>query len=374
MPTNYEYALMSKLAYELNPARWGILTGQGWQWHDPDHAGIIILENELAYSVFRHDGNQEIVIAFRGTANINNLITDFWMAFGYPPNTYPAAILAVNQMIGQLGEAYENYTVSFTGHSLGGALATMCAIASSTAETQRGAVVFESPSLHSGFVIPAWYNRELIRTFVTAPDIVNTLNTHIGELRRLRLRPIPSISLEHAVASVWNSLSRTIVLVVTADYLYNRYFGPKPNEREGAMVVPSLAAYLLSLFIKDSRTVERYAPHLPWAIPAMQVIGTLSGGGVGAREDYSWLMARHHAMDNIVDALNPALGQVDAPLVQSWPKWWQHWFINYPIYEAKAFVPLLPSNRGMHTLFFSNENCVIEAQVESMVGYRLMEP
>lgn len=98
------------------------------------------VETSLAH-VLIVEGSEEVIVAFRGTANIRDWITDLDCLMGIENRDQKAkagngaevhigflrAVTSVFDPLLQILQAHDGMPVVITGHSLGGALATLCA-------------------------------------------------------------------------------------------------------------------------------------------------------------------------------------------------------------------------------------------------------
>jgi len=130
-----EMARLSMCSYE--PGRCPF-AGE-WEQLDAGDFGLQAddMENRYIRAVpFRHGVTREIVIAFRGTANATDVATDLNQREGRHTLAY--------QYASDLGRALQarGHDVTYTGHSLGGGLATLAALIG-----ERQAVGFNSASL-----------------------------------------------------------------------------------------------------------------------------------------------------------------------------------------------------------------------------------
>lgn len=357
MPTHYQLALMARAAYDAGKCH--LL--EGWQ--------LVKFYEErggLGIAVYKNEDKHEIVISFRGTAldmswlTAQTLYSDLYIALGYAPNTYDDAL----KICKELQQQYSGYMLYFTGHSLGGTLAALCA-----SNLGCRAVTFEAAGVQKGHIMAPGYNaRDQITAYVTAPDTVNTAHPQLGRTKRLYLQPINKITSPHAISCLWDTTARSFIYFTIGIYAFKKLMGLEAisNPLDRAPAVGALAGTLLAYGIKAV-----FKGGLPVGLgPLFYVLSTFIGAAPGLREDFGWLLSRHHPMDNIVEAMDSNTGNPKKALdVQSWPTRYQHWLVNMPIYQVKSFFPCLEANRGIHSL--NNEDGVIEAQVNSMYGYRV---
>uniref|UniRef100_A0A7S1V4L5 Fungal lipase-like domain-containing protein n=1 Tax=Grammatophora oceanica TaxID=210454 RepID=A0A7S1V4L5_9STRA len=101
-----------------------------------------IRDDGLDYSLFKHKDTGHLVLAFRGTEplSIADWLSDAKQVLG-KSRQYKTAVGLAKRKVKDLGENGD-VEISFTGHSLGGGLATACALA-----TGKKAVVFDAAGL-----------------------------------------------------------------------------------------------------------------------------------------------------------------------------------------------------------------------------------
>lgn len=211
VPSYYEYALMSDYGYldlEDNPEQKNRLClelGEDWEIVDcPEGA----LDSGYVGAIFIHVRRKQIVIAHAGTlpSRIKTLLADAQGVVGKDSDPLLIDAIMRSQGRGQVTlktlVEQSGYQLSFTGHSLGGFSAEISVYA-----CHRGfgfhcpearAVVFDSPG--SLEVIQVWESnipeqkKNLLHlnviSFLSSPNLVNTLNSHPGTIYRL-IRDIP---------------------------------------------------------------------------------------------------------------------------------------------------------------------------------------
>lgn len=194
-PTDLEYALMSKYAYN-DPSTlkknkqfddlpgWKVyktITGSN------DYQGVVFKKNV--------DNIRELVLAHRGTdpkkiGTIKEDIQSILAAVTSPQEL--EAFTAIKELVEYARE--ENYHLSFTGHSLGAFLAELsvffCHSSNEIDYPETNAVVFDSPGskraieeLQSKLPEEKILTKNMdILVYVSTPNIINTLNEHYGSL------------------------------------------------------------------------------------------------------------------------------------------------------------------------------------------------
>jgi putative lipase involved disintegration of autophagic bodies len=122
MVTKEEYAILSAAAYQRDPRlQNNIQLPPGWVQVDRKDNNA----DGYSYAVFKK-GN-EVVIAFAGTDQ--DRLTDFWNAnipagYGTYSPQVDVALLDYHRMLA----LYPSADITFTGHSLGGGLASLLAV------------------------------------------------------------------------------------------------------------------------------------------------------------------------------------------------------------------------------------------------------
>lgn len=181
-PAPYVYALLSSLAYEpVTSPNILELTRLGWRRytmsrHDgtndaSGYFGLAYLNDETCQLIIAHRGTDEIV-------TLKDLDDDLHLSLGVAPEQFRSAVLFIERvrlMIVDEEPCGESYTLSFTGHSLGGALAELSAAWWEYEFTT--AVTFDSPGVQ--YIEDA---ASRITSYLAAPNVVNTANAHVGKI------------------------------------------------------------------------------------------------------------------------------------------------------------------------------------------------
>ncbi len=134
---NFELALMSECAYQLIKQ----FCGLNWEAVDMEMMGIDEHEYQDAVysaSLFYNPFKDEYVLAYRGTDNLSDIPTNLLQAGGMSVSQYQKAVSLAEKVSAAVGSA----RLTFTGHSLGGGLATAAA-----AKVHELAVVFNPAAL-----------------------------------------------------------------------------------------------------------------------------------------------------------------------------------------------------------------------------------
>nr|WP_275983802.1 lipase family protein [Paenibacillus hamazuiensis] len=153
-------------------------------------------EERFPYLGFIIHSKEKVIVAFRGTENLNDLLSDFdWEQVPYPyirkgghthkgfTELYARAVR--NKLLRRLGRlAAGGRQLVLAGHSSGGALATLCApdIAAHTAFRRPSVVTFGSPRVGDSAFVAAFRRSvgESIRIF-NENDVVPLFPPSFGQ-------------------------------------------------------------------------------------------------------------------------------------------------------------------------------------------------
>lgn len=236
-----------------------------------------------------------------------------------------------NALIKFKQQNFPNFTFKIIGHSLGAVIAELCAV-----KIGVECITFESPGTKETLGQLAQYRNKPcnnIVNFLSAPNIINTLNHHSGTIYRVKLpHTNGSFSLIHGTNCIAQSASRVLT------YSSLGMFG----------IGISMGK---DLVIKGATKV------------GLGAVGTkLTGGAAGLWRDVNWLK-KQHSIDKIVNYLqssNPQLVEME-----SWP--WVYWKGSL-LEFARDFVPLQKDKPGIRNLV--DEEGMREAQISRIPGYR----
>ncbi|HVT62099.1 MAG TPA: hypothetical protein VHD33_01250 [Legionellaceae bacterium] len=203
-PTYYEYIVMSRLAYqhEKLPADYEenikYLSDLGWTSQEITPGSEV---SGYVGIIFTHIGKKQCVIAHAGTMPERSatLRADAEGIVGRKPDPLLLDALTLPQKQREEVQRLlsEGYTLSFTGHSLGGFLAELSVYAClrrwGLSSPEVSAVTFDSPG--SIEVMEYWQSdisaekidlsRLNIIGFLSSPNLVNTFYRHPGSVYRL---------------------------------------------------------------------------------------------------------------------------------------------------------------------------------------------
>lgn len=119
----------------------------GWRPVKPASLGIDDAYFQSRYfqtGLFHHPGDNLYVLAFRGTDEGFDWFDNGFNAMGIPANQYARATKLAGKVAEALQATHPGATLEYTGHSLGGGLATVAALS-----TGQHATVFNPASLHA---------------------------------------------------------------------------------------------------------------------------------------------------------------------------------------------------------------------------------
>jgi hypothetical protein len=230
-----------------------------------------------------------------------------------------------NSLINFKKKHFPNFTFKIVGHSLGGIIAELCSV-----KIGVECITFESSGAKEILDQLAEYKdspRNIIN-FLSAPNIINTLNNHPGTTYRLKLPHTDgSFSFAHGANCVVQSSFRVFTYCT------------------------------LGVFTVGKITIAETA--------GMVVGAKFAGGVTGLWQNIEWLKGQH-SIDNIVIYLNSN----DPRLIKmkSWP--WVYWqSFNYMVKEfARDFLPLQKDKAGVRNMF--DEKGMREAQIKRIPGYQ----
>lgn len=132
-------------------------------------------ESGLDAEVFFDENSKQYTVAFRGTANDNDIPTDLGNGVAYVTNQYRDASELAKLVKETLGSE-EGYTVQFTGHSLGGGLASLASsITGYRANTFNAAGVTKRVVEYLGGSKHYYDLHQLVNAYYLPGDIVSAI-------------------------------------------------------------------------------------------------------------------------------------------------------------------------------------------------------
>jgi hypothetical protein len=253
----YLYAIMSELAY-YKPADFLIRTHRGmdsfyldeletngWKLlQNKDITGYIsVIETLSAYSahIFVHDVSKSIVIAHRGTKSLGDLVTaDLEMFMQQVPRQYYRGARELTRTILE-HDLYHEYSLSHTGHSLGGSLAIFACF-----ESKTPAVVFDPYGVKNITDLRRLTYNPMVTAFFSGMNVINATSAHHGLLFQIQPHSDESDLSSLTFTTVWNFIRK-----------YHSY--TKPSEVFSTILKKSLALHN----IEGIRQVFDTENHLP---------------------------------------------------------------------------------------------------------------
>lgn len=297
------------------------------------------------YVEFINHEKKEIVVSVRGTDDVLNIISDIGLAVAsvyeemlfLPPGQLELENFVERILSSELIHKY-NYNIKLIGHSLGGAMAELAAV-----KFGVECISFESPgALHMMQQFPREYLAEHFRfvtSYLSAPNIINTLNPHPGIIYRMHL--------PHAIQTHWWHVAECLVsaLCTASSYL--------AISASPAILLCNVATKeLLKNIVKNS---------------FMAAIGTkVLNNIINWHDDMKWLHSQH-SITNITEFLlndGIMISKMDA-----WPIIWDQLKEkdNKLLTFARDLLPLQKDRPGIRNIF--DENGMREAQINRISGY-----
>eukprot|EP01060_Flectonema_neradi_P013634 TRINITY_DN20361_c0_g1_i1.p1 TRINITY_DN20361_c0_g1~~TRINITY_DN20361_c0_g1_i1.p1 ORF type:complete len:457 (+),score=46.80 TRINITY_DN20361_c0_g1_i1:104-1474(+) len=189
-------------------------------------------------TAYYNESLHHIIIAQRGTIDAAGLRAGVWVYFDEPTIqfTLSAEFSKVVRLKANLAHPLQPVTISYTGHSLGGVLATCRAIAE-----QTYGIVFETPGC-KGFVErithPFRYDEADVIVYVRPPNTINSLKPQVGYLVQLPPQDYVRTNREIASESAQKKIAQMLPTLQLPDV--TGFLGKKIIERS----VPELYDYL----------------------------------------------------------------------------------------------------------------------------------
>lgn len=183
-PTHSECFTFAQLAYKNESELKTVTLPEGWTFVK----AIQCPDTGYFGAAFTHTPSNSIVIAHRGTdpTNTGAILADIELGEGLHPKQYIAAKRLWKEFLDDKNKA----NVLHTGHSLGAFLAELFA-----AHDEYYCVTFDSPGIRNVLELRMKFTRDRIHdvfvtSYVSDPNIVNTLHGHVGLCLRLVPKPI----------------------------------------------------------------------------------------------------------------------------------------------------------------------------------------
>jgi hypothetical protein len=285
-------------------------------------------------------------ISYASLQTIGQSVTDrLLMILG---NKTPSSMAALkSSTLTAIENNFSGYTLKIVGHSLGAVMAELCAV-----EIGVQCISFESPGSLEIINKVDRYRIRLdnglrITNYLSAPNIINTLNGHPGVSYRMLLpHTNGKFSFIHGTNCLLQSGSRVATYVTLGAFTWGK--------------------------ILVQKGVETAAFRVSGSAFAGAVRSKLVGGVVGLWKDSKWLR-RQHKIDNIVAYLSEEGGSsAQMRKVISWPRVLFHSRVlhNTIDFARSAVLPLQKDLPGIRNL--NDEEGMREEQISRINGYRVL--
>eukprot|EP01064_Diplonema_japonicum_P013343 TRINITY_DN20887_c0_g1_i1.p1 TRINITY_DN20887_c0_g1~~TRINITY_DN20887_c0_g1_i1.p1 ORF type:complete len:469 (+),score=44.13 TRINITY_DN20887_c0_g1_i1:41-1408(+) len=238
---HYDYALMAEHVYGDT----GRSLPKGWDIF-MDCSEVHLNREGFHATAYINTNKQHIVIAERGTIDAAGLRAGIWVYFDEP--TIQFMLSEQFSKIVRLKMALQHkteFTVSYTGHSLGGVLATCRAVAEHTF-----GVVFETPGCQ-GFVErimhPFRFDHPDVIIYVRPPNTINSLKTQVGHVVQLPPKEYQPIANAEAEENIQKKIAQMLPSLSFPSV--GEFMGKKILERS----VPELYDYVSKIepYVRD---------------------------------------------------------------------------------------------------------------------------
>lgn len=297
------------------------------------------------YVVFVSDELKEIVVSVRGTDNVYNVLTDIGLALAQiqsvpfiPPGQHELNALIKDILNSEIIKQ-QNYKLKVIGHSLGGVMAELSAI-----KFGLECITFESPgSLNIMQQFPNKFPSErfnLITSYLSAPNVINTLNFHAGTVYRMHLPH------NNGFFNGWHLI----------ECLLNALFTSATYLSINAAVIPAV-------LFKDQLTRE-LAKQIAKRSFILACCSKLGSKVFNWRDDLTWLEGQH-SIANIAEFLKHDGAKTK---MIEWPIIWNELKDSKLTAIVRDFLPLQKDRPGIRNVF--DENGMREAQIQRIAGYQ----
>ncbi len=244
-----------------------------------------------------------------------------------------------------LNTRFKGYRLKIVGHSLGATMAELCAF-----EVGAYCIGFESPGSLEVLENIERYQSKLsndlkITNYMSAPNIINTLNGHPGDSYRMFLPHTDgSFSKLHAANCVLQSASRLATYASFGVFTYGKY-----------LVQKGVETALVQTSVKTA---------------AGAAVSKAAGGIIVLWKDLSWLKMQH-GIDKIVVYLKET-NSVQIKKVISWPHLLFGSRLKHEVIEfvRSAVLPLQKDLPGFRNML--DEEGMHEAQINRIKNYEVI--
>ncbi len=208
------YAILSDVAYNANRGNLNQITNlaaTGFiQVNTLPNTSSNPLSSGFSATAFVDQSGDNVVIAFEGTdlllganANVGQSLADFSADIGLGLGFSSSQLLQAAEFYEQCKEQYPNATISFTGHSLGGGLASIMAVLFS-----KSAIVFDE----------APFNLTML-SLATAANVYSGLLNIATNLNASLQQYAPDTNLENFISNSNNSTSSWLTSNISNYYV-----------------------------------------------------------------------------------------------------------------------------------------------------------
>ena len=280
-----EYAILARETYTADSEDAVLLLPLGWNLK-PE---VTFDSHGNCFCVFINYVKREIILSVKGTSNLENIETNvnLFLSRILHNNFIPPGQNTLEDLAKELLEsdevAIKKYHFKIIGHSLGGMMAELCAV-----KLGIHCISFESPGSmcilqHHAETYPG-KNYHLIDSYLSAPNCINCLDGHPGNIFRMYLPEHPAIDRGLAMTHQKPRYKTAILNLYQKCYNNACYYAKKSRN------------YLTKLWNKLTGVKQ--------TIKSAIII-----------DDINWLL-QQHSIANIADFLANS-GHVS--LVDSWP-------------------------------------------------------
>lgn len=179
--TPYDYAILAQDSYDLKNTNTAFLNSIGWARDaaapKPDAAWAS--RDKFTAHLYTNQGKKAAVLAFRGSVELVNWVSsDAPFAAGRPPRHTDMVVQWAKSVLDwvRMNETLQQFSISTTGHGLGGMWAAFVA-----RYFDLASVSFDSPGVEKAMVKYGMEGKEFVHTnFVVAPNLINVMGEKYG--------------------------------------------------------------------------------------------------------------------------------------------------------------------------------------------------
>lgn len=162
--------------------------GDGWQVITPSSIGLndsIFNHDSFAATLFYNANNNEYILSFRGSDNLGDWKDNFLQSSGAATSQYKRAVALAKQ----LSQSLPGVSLGFTGHSLGGGLATAAALT-----INAEATVFNPAALHPDTAVKLGLDytkaEKLVKVTTVDGDLLTAIQASAPEEKNVNTYPV----------------------------------------------------------------------------------------------------------------------------------------------------------------------------------------